>query len=98
MVAAEPGADDLLVGKAGEYVEVLLSRKRLAVLGEELHEDLAEDRLVVGERPVEVEHDCAGHDRTIERCFEPRPGGSTADRGSDPGARRGRHPRGLEPV
>ena len=60
MVAAEPGADDLRVGEAGELVEVLLRRQRLAVLGEELDEDLAQDRLVVRERAVEVERDCAG--------------------------------------
>ena len=47
--------DDLWIGETGELVEVLLCRKRLAVLGEELHEDLAEDRLVVRERSVEVE-------------------------------------------
>src|SRR5438128_1256211 len=61
MVAAEPRADDLGIGETGQVVEVLLRRERLAVLGEELHEDLAEDRLVVRECPVEVEDDRAGH-------------------------------------
>src|SRR2546429_175556 len=61
MLPAEPRADDLGIRETGELVEVLLCRKRLAVLGEELHEDLAEDRLVVRERPVEVEHDAADH-------------------------------------
>ena len=36
MIAPEPRADDLRVGEAGELVEVLLRRQRLAVLGEEL--------------------------------------------------------------
>jgi len=61
MVGTEPGADDLRVGQAGEAIEVLLRRERLAVLGEELDEDLAQDRLVVRERAVEVEADRANH-------------------------------------
>ena len=59
MVAAEPGQHDLVIGEPGELVEVLLRRQRSSVLGEELHEDVAEDGLVVGERAVEVEHDGA---------------------------------------
>src|SRR4029079_74553 len=55
MVTAEPRAHDLGIGETGELVEVLLRRKGLPVLGEETDEDLAEDRLVVRERAVEVE-------------------------------------------
>src|SRR6185437_8294647 len=67
VVVAQPGADDLRIGEAGQPVEVLLRRHRLAVLGEQLHEDLAQDRLVVRERPVEVEDDCADRHQS-SRC------------------------------
>src|SRR5438552_770470 len=61
VVATEPRTYDLPVGQPRELVEVLLRRERPPVLCEELAEDLAEDRLVMRERPVEVEDD--GSDR-----------------------------------
>jgi len=55
MVFAEPRFHDLRIGESRQLVEVLLRRHRPSVLGEEVHEDLAEEGLVVRERPVEVE-------------------------------------------
>src|SRR4029077_18071084 len=55
VLVSQPGPDDLRIRQAGQPVEVLLRRHRLAVLGEQPHEDLAQDRLVVRESPVEVE-------------------------------------------
>ena len=57
MVATEPRTHDLRVGQAHKLVEVLLGGQGPPVLGEEVAEDLAEDRLVVRKRPVEVEDD-----------------------------------------
>src|SRR5918992_2159423 len=55
IVAAEPHADDLRVGEPCKLLVVLLLGERLSGLLEELLEDLAEKRLVLGQRPVEVE-------------------------------------------
>src|SRR6476659_329551 len=71
VVVAQPGADDLRIGEADQPVEVLLRRHRFAVLGEQVHEDLAQDRLVVRERPVEVEDDCADRHQS-SRCTPAR--------------------------
>jgi hypothetical protein len=59
VVLPEPGLEDRLVGQPGEAVEVLAPAERAALLGEELRVDGVEDRLVVGERPVEVEKERA---------------------------------------
>src|SRR5205085_9192559 len=65
MVLAEPRLHDLRIGEAGELVEVLLCRHRPPVLGEEVHEELAQQGLVVRERPVEVEDQRAdGHGKS----------------------------------
>ena len=69
VVVPEPGAHDLRVREAGQPVEVLLRRHRLAVLGEQVHEDLAQDRLVVRERPVEVEDDREDRHRLVVALY-----------------------------
>ena len=54
---AEPAAEHLLVGVAGEVLEVLVLGDRPAELGEQLLVDARENGLVVRERAVEVEDD-----------------------------------------
>ena len=64
VLGAEPHAHDLRIGAPGQPVVVLLRRQRPAVLGEQVAKDLAQDRLVVRQRPVEVEDDGVdGHRR-----------------------------------
>src|SRR4029077_19721980 len=54
-VHTEPARDDRLLRATRERLAVLGLRERAAVLGEQLLVDGEEDRLVVRERPVEVE-------------------------------------------
>ena len=62
VVLAEPETDDLRVGQAGQPFVVVLLRERASALGEKVAQDREEQGLVVGERPVEVEHEGAcGH-------------------------------------
>ena len=62
IVAAEPASQDLLLRVPRELVVVLALGQGPAVLGEHLCVDRVQDRLVVGERAVEVEDDGAeGH-------------------------------------
>ena len=56
---AEPRPDDRLLRQAGERLVVLGVGERPPLLGEQLPVHGEEDRLVVGERPVEVEGDGA---------------------------------------
>ena len=62
---AEPRADDRLLRVSGERAVVLLLGERTALLGEELAVHRAEDRLVLRERPVEVEGDGPRRHRTV---------------------------------
>ena len=52
---AEADLGNRVLGETGETLVVLAVGDRLAVLGEELAVDPAEDRLVLGERAVEIE-------------------------------------------
>jgi hypothetical protein len=59
VVVSKPAADDLGIREPGEPVEVLLRRQRLPSLREQLAQELAQERLVVRERAVEVEQERA---------------------------------------
>ena len=64
VIRPEPRAHDLRIGEPRELVEVLLRPERPAVLREEVAEDREQDRLVLRERPVEVEdHRSGWHER-----------------------------------
>jgi hypothetical protein len=67
MAGAEPDGRCLLVRQPRELVEVLRLRQRSPKVGIELAIDLEPDRLVLGERAVEVEEDGA-YQRVTERA------------------------------